>query len=304
MAASGNQGCCSAKAPLGNGGGGIGSFLVNSSAGKRFFGSITLDGNSGSGNGVYAFSVGGAGENVALASSGIRTASTRIALIKTGSGILTLSVSNNHTAGTRDSTAAYLRSPATTSWAGPTPAACSPARRSGQRLRIYKRTLGVAVRRRRKRHFGHGHPRPFVELYDHQRRVGLHDSARRHDLRRQHAAAATAVAIVNAQGQVTGIALTYAGSGYQSPPTITIAAPGSGTAATATDTLGVAAVAISGGTGYTSAPTISFSGGGGQGASVAAYVAGNLSFNGGDLQTTAGITTSRHRVPRRGRRHN
>lgn len=61
---------------------------------------------------------------------------------------------------------------------------------------------------------------------------------------------ATATAIITA-GALTGITLTNPGSGYSSPPTVTIG----------TDVLSVTITA--GGSGYISAPTVTFSGGGG-----------------------------------------
>ena len=63
---------------------------------------------------------------------------------------------------------------------------------------------------------------------------------------------ATATAVVNAFGQVIGVTITDEGSGYTSAPTITIAAPTSGTTATATAIF----TATSGGSGYLYAPTV------------------------------------------------
>jgi len=102
-------------------------------------------------------------------------------------------------------------------------------------------------------------------------------------------AGATAVAKI-AGGRVTGIQVTYPGSGYTSAPSVTILPPGpyhfwfpvmnagvqpagggsgvvNNTAARAVATLTVNAVTVtSGGSGYTSAPDVSFISGGGQGA--------------------------------------
>lgn len=71
--------------------------------------------------------------------------------------------------------------------------------------------------------------------------------------------------------------VTAGGSGYGTPPTVTISAPDQpgGVQATATATVlagAVTAVTITnGGSGYSTRPTISFSGGGGSGASARAY---------------------------------
>lgn len=78
---------------------------------------------------------------------------------------------------------------------------------------------------------------------------------------------------------LTGFKLTNGGSGYTSPPTVTISAPTGtgGTTATANATLAprsVASVTVTnGGNSYTSAPTVGFSGGGGTGAAATAALA-------------------------------
>lgn len=97
---------------------------------------------------------------------------------------------------------------------------------------------------------------------------------------------------------LTGLKLTNGGSGYTSPPTVTISAPTSigGTTATANATLAprsVASVTVTnGGNSYTSAPTVSFIGGGGTGAAATAALAptGVVTItvtNGGRGYTTA-----------------
>lgn len=89
----------------------------------------------------------------------------------------------------------------------------------------------------------------------------------------------------SAIGSVYSMAITAAGSGYTSVPTVTVAAPAhGGTAATATATLtptgttpigGVASATIgAGGSGYTSAPAVTFSDGGGSGATGTATISG------------------------------
>lgn len=78
-------------------------------------------------------------------------------------------------------------------------------------------------------------------------------------------------------GNVSGITVTNAGSGYTSAPTIAITG-GSGTGATAVAVLNgttLASIAVtSAGSGYTSAPTVSISGGGGSGATATAALTG------------------------------
>lgn len=75
--------------------------------------------------------------------------------------------------------------------------------------------------------------------------------------------------IQNAYRGIRGIAVTAGGSGYTSPPSISISG-GGGTGAAATcviNTSTVTAVVITaGGTGYTTPPTVTISGGGGSGA--------------------------------------
>jgi hypothetical protein len=95
-------------------------------------------------------------------------------------------------------------------------------------------------------------------------------------------AAAVVTSMFNQGGAtVTGIAITSAGSGYTSAPTVTFSGGvGPVTQATATCTVGngrvLSITVTNGGGGYTSAPTISFTGGGsGSGASAAAVVGGS-----------------------------
>ena len=79
-------------------------------------------------------------------------------------------------------------------------------------------------------------------------------------------------------GNVVAIGVQNAGSGYTSPPSVTITGGGgaNATANTSIDTGSVNAIYITeAGSGYTSAPTITFSGGGGSGANA---VAGLISF--------------------------
>jgi hypothetical protein len=84
-----------------------------------------------------------------------------------------------------------------------------------------------------------------------------------------------AIAIVS-DGVVNTIAVNSTGSGYTSPPTVTITG-GGGSGATATAVVisnQVSAINVTnGGSGYTSDPTVTLSGGGGSGASATATVA-------------------------------
>lgn len=73
------------------------------------------------------------------------------------------------------------------------------------------------------------------------------------------------------QGSVAAIAVTAPGSGYATPPTVTIAAPpAGGTQATATATVAAGLLTVvtvtNAGSGYLVAPGVTFSGGGGTGA--------------------------------------
>ena len=80
--------------------------------------------------------------------------------------------------------------------------------------------------------------------------------------------------------QVASASVTAGGSGYTSAPTVTFAAPTSGTTATGTATVvngAVVSIAITNpGSGYTAAPAISFSGGGGTGAAATAVMVGEF----------------------------
>ena len=74
-------------------------------------------------------------------------------------------------------------------------------------------------------------------------------------------------------GPLPGLQLTQGGSGYTSPPTVTISGGGgSGAAATAVLTADVVTDLIldAPGDGYTSAPTVTLTGGGGSGAQAVA----------------------------------
>jgi len=74
-------------------------------------------------------------------------------------------------------------------------------------------------------------------------------------------------AIVSSDGTVRSISVIEEGSGYTSPPTVTIDPPPSGTTATATAMMGVFGLnIISGGSGYNSPQVVTFTGGGGSGA--------------------------------------
>jgi hypothetical protein len=103
---------------------------------------------------------------------------------------------------------------------------------------------------------------------------------------------------MNAFGPVTALALTAAGSGYTSAPTVTIAPPPSGTGATATATVGTLVSAITvtaGGTGYSATPTVTITDTTGTGATATAtVVAGVITAitvtNPGSLYTAPTVT--------------
>ena len=89
----------------------------------------------------------------------------------------------------------------------------------------------------------------------------------------------TAPSAPTVTGSVSGVLLTFEGSGYTTAPTVTITG-GGGTGATATAGLvggafnGLSEITITnGGTGYTSAPTVTITGGGGTGATATATLA-------------------------------
>jgi hypothetical protein len=89
--------------------------------------------------------------------------------------------------------------------------------------------------------------------------------------------ASRAERVVNAlDGTVLRVDVTNGGSGYSSAPTVTIAAPPSGTTATATAVVVLGAVVevqiTNAGSGYISAPAVSFSGGGGSAAAATAVL--------------------------------
>ena len=88
---------------------------------------------------------------------------------------------------------------------------------------------------------------------------------------------ATATATINGSGFVTGLTLAapnFGGAGYTSQPLITIS---SGNNATATATMKVTGIVVTGGgSGYTSAPTVTITGGGGTGATATATVTGGV----------------------------
>jgi hypothetical protein len=90
---------------------------------------------------------------------------------------------------------------------------------------------------------------------------------------------ASATASVNSGG-VSGIAVSLRGAGYATAPVVRVAPPASGTAATATATLGglsAASFTITSGTRtYSVAPTVAITGGGGSGAAATALLSNGL----------------------------
>ncbi|HEY2093393.1 MAG TPA: C25 family cysteine peptidase [Thermoanaerobaculia bacterium] len=92
---------------------------------------------------------------------------------------------------------------------------------------------------------------------------------------------------------VNSITLGSGGSGYASAPTITIAAPPSGTTATATATVSGGAVTaitiVNPGSGYTSTPAVSF-GGPGSGATAAAVLGTGIVYTAGSSSATISLT--------------
>jgi len=82
---------------------------------------------------------------------------------------------------------------------------------------------------------------------------------------------------------VASITVGAGGSGYTSPPTVTIDAPPSGTTATATATLSGDAVDTiivnDPGSGYTTVPTVTITGGGGSGATATAVLSTIVTSN-------------------------
>jgi len=87
---------------------------------------------------------------------------------------------------------------------------------------------------------------------------------------------------VGAAGALAALAVTNAGSGYTTAPTVAITG-GGGTGATATATVSGGSVTgfniTNAGTGYTSAPTVALTGGAGTGATATALVNDNIDFN-------------------------
>ena len=80
---------------------------------------------------------------------------------------------------------------------------------------------------------------------------------------------------VLSDGSINFIDVVNRGSGYTSPPTVTIDSPPSGTTATATARMGIVDLNISsGGSGYNSAQVVTFTGGGGSGASGDTVISG------------------------------
>ena len=102
---------------------------------------------------------------------------------------------------------------------------------------------------------------------------------------------ATAIAKMATPFAITGITKTAAGSGFQTPPTLSIVdnAGGTGSGAIATVTLTATPVAsitvTAGGSGYTTAPTVVFTGGAGSGATATAVLTG-------DVVTSISVTTA------------
>ena len=102
-----------------------------------------------------------------------------------------------------------------------------------------------------------------------------------------------AAAVAAISGRVTGFTVTNPGVGYTSVPTVTLSGGGEGKGATATATLGVGAVAVTGGVGNAS-PTVGFSGGGATAGATATAVSGITSItinNGGASYVTAPTVT-------------
>ena len=104
-------------------------------------------------------------------------------------------------------------------------------------------------------------------------------------------------------GSVSGATVTNIGSGYGASLTnwlFTFSAPPSGTTASGSNTATYITAQgqlrnvtwLSGGSGYVAPPT-AFVGGAGSNGAIQAYVKGLLTLDGGTLQTTAGITSSR-----------
>ena len=105
-------------------------------------------------------------------------------------------------------------------------------------------------------------------------------------------------------GSVSGATVTNIGGGYCASGTtnwsFTFSAPPSGTTASGSNTASYITAQgqlrnvtwLSGGSGYVAPPT-AFVGGAGSGGGIQAYVKGLLTLDGGTLQTTAGITSSR-----------
>ena len=108
-----------------------------------------------------------------------------------------------------------------------------------------------------------------------------------------YASATIAIGSPDTAGQIAPLQILSGGSGYATPPAITIAAPGTGTQATASAVLGTGATAgqvvsitmTNPGSGYTSAPVVTLSGGG---ATIEAVLATALVTVGG-IQATADV---------------
>jgi phage tail sheath protein FI len=110
---------------------------------------------------------------------------------------------------------------------------------------------------------------------------------------------ATAESVLSG-GEISSIGITSSGSGYTSPPTVSVVAAlgDSGSGCTATAVLSGSAInsvtVTSVGSGYTS-PTIAFIGGGGSGAQASAVLAGSVTsavvINGGSGYTSAPTVT-------------
>ena len=100
--------------------------------------------------------------------------------------------------------------------------------------------------------------------------------------------------IIATSGAITGISLTNAGTGYSSPPTVSISGGGSGAVLTFTlQPGGVGSLTIaSGGSNYPFAPPLTFSGGGGSGASATAVLTNGVITGYTNLVAGSGYTSS------------
>jgi hypothetical protein len=100
--------------------------------------------------------------------------------------------------------------------------------------------------------------------------------------------------IIATSGAITGISLTNAGTGYSSPPTVSISGGGSGAVLTFTlQPGGVGSLTIaSGGSNYPFPPPLTFSGGAGSGASATAVLTNGVITGYTNLVAGSGYTSS------------